>query len=246
MFKSTILIVAGFSFLVTPVMASVMTSTNYSLQSDSVNFGGGLSTSTSYTQESTAGEIATGNSGSTSYKIHAGYQQMLAVYISVSTSNVALTPAIPASGGGVANGSTVVTVTTDDPAGYQLSISASSSPALIKGPDSFADYTPAGVNPDFTFSVSAATSEFGFSPEGSDIVARFKDNGSACNTGSTDTADACWSPLTTSSQTISQKSSANHPTGSATTLKFRAESGASNTQASGVYTATSTVTAIAL
>jgi hypothetical protein len=227
-------------------IGAVMTSTNYSIQSDSINFGGGLSTSTNYKSESTYGEIATGPSSSANYQIKAGYQQMLAVFISISTSPVALTPSISSTGGGTANGSTVVTVTTDDPAGYELYIKASSTPALKSGINSFADYTPAGINPDFTFLVAVSASEFGFTPEGTDIAQKYKDNGSSCNAGSSDTTNACWNALSTSNDLIASKSSGNHPNGTATTLKFRAESGTSNTQAVGTYTATTTVTAIAL
>lgn len=228
------------------VFGAVMGSTNYSIESDSVNFGGGLSTSSNYSQESTLGESATGNGESTTYKLHAGYQQMIATYISLSVSPVTLTPAIPVNGGGVANGSTNVTVSTDDPAGYELYISASSSPALVSGADSFADYVPAGIDPDLTFTVLAANSAFGFSPEGSDIVQAFKDNGSVCNAGASDTVNSCWKGLTTSDVLIAKKTSGNHPAGTVTTLKFRAESGASHVQPVGSYTATSTVTVIAL
>lgn len=57
------------------VVAEVMTSGSYKLQSDSVNFAGGRSTSGSYGVEDTAGEISTGNSQSTNYGLSAGYQQ---------------------------------------------------------------------------------------------------------------------------------------------------------------------------
>jgi hypothetical protein len=229
-----------------PALAAVMTSTNYSLQSDSLNFGGGLSSSSNYKQESTAGEMATGDSASASYTLHAGYQQMIPVFISISVSPVVLSPSINSVGGGIATGQTTVTVTTDDVAGYQLSIVASSSPAMVSGANSFADYVTAGANPDFNFTVASPNSEFGFTPEGVDIVARFKDDGSACNTGSSDTPDACWAPLTTSNQLIAQKSSGSYPTGSDTVLKFRAQSGASHVEPPGDYVATSTVTAVAL
>lgn len=228
------------------VLGQVMQSSSYKLERDSVNFGGGNSSSSNYSQESTFGEVATGDSQSTNYVLHAGYQQMVATYLSLSVSSVNLTPAINTTGGGIANGSTTVSVTTDDAAGYELYIVASSSPALISGANSFADYTPAGVNPDFAFTVASANSAFGFSPEGSDIVQAFKDNGSTCNTGSSDTANACWNGLSTTNQLVAKKSSANHPTGSNTVLEFRAESGSSHVQPSGTYTATTTVTAVAL
>jgi hypothetical protein len=241
-----LLIIFLFFVFATPLAAAVMSSTNYSLQSDSINFGGGLSSSTNYTQESTAGEVATGDSASASYMLHAGYQQMTPVFISLSVSPVTMSPDIPSIGGGTANGQTTVTVTTDDAAGYQLSIAASSSPAMVSGANSFADYVTGGANPDFNWSVPATASEFGFTPEGSYIVQRFKDNGSVCDTGSLDTTNSCWAPLTTSNQLIAQTSSGSYPTGSDTVLKFRAESGASHTQPGGAYVATSTVTAIAL
>ena len=55
--------------------AQVMSSTNYKIQSDSINFSGGYSSSTNYQIEATAGEIATGESSSGSYTVKAGFQQ---------------------------------------------------------------------------------------------------------------------------------------------------------------------------
>jgi len=245
--KKIIVSFIGIFLLSQTVYSAVMTSSNYSIQSDSINFGGGYSTSTNYNLESTAGEIATGQSSSANYVVKAGYQQMQAVYLAIGTvANVTLTPSISSVGGGTADGSTSVTVTTDNAAGYELYIKASSSPALVSGANSFADYTRGAANPDFTFSVAAAASEFGFTPEGSHIASEYKDNGVSCNTGATDTVNSCWSELTTSNELIAQSTSPNHPSGTATTLKFRAESGSANTQAAGTYTATTTVTAIAL
>ncbi len=245
--RALLTIFLSFLFVSTNLYAVVMNSSNYSLESDSINFGGGRSSSSNFVQESTFGEVATGYSGSSSYNLHAGYQQMSSSFISLSVSgDVSLSPSIPVSGAGVATGSTVITVTTDNSAGYELYIKASSSPALVSSSDSFADYIPVGANPDFSFAVSASDGEFGFSPEGADIVQSFLDNGAVCNAGSSDTADSCWAGLSLSNILISSNSSSNIPTGETTTLKFRAESGASNTQLPGLYVATSTVTAIAL
>lgn len=231
-----------------PLMAAVMNSGSYSIESDSINFGGGNSASTGYRQESTFGEIATGPSGSATFNLTAGYQQMDDVYISIAAvSDVTLTPSINGSVGGTANGSTSVLVTTNNSAGYELYIKASSSPALVSGSNSFADYTQAGVNPDFLFSVPASTSEFAMSPEGTDIVQKYRDDGvSLCGVGILDTPSTCWAPLGVAQELISASSSGNHPGGTATTIRFRAESGTSNLQPAGTYTATTTVTAIAL
>ena len=227
---------------------SAMTSDNYTIQSDSINFGGGRASSTSYVIEDTLGEIATGMSTSSSYNLYAGYQQMYETYISMtSAADVTLTPAIGGVTGGTANGFTTVTVTTDSVAGYELSIKASSSSALSSALDNFSDYTTASAGvPDFTFTIAATSSEFGFSPEGVDIYSKYKDNGSLCNTGSGDTSDRCWESLSTTYELISKSTTANHPNGVQTTIKFRAQSGSSHIQIAGSYTATTTITAIAL
>lgn len=228
------------------IEAQVMTSPSYSIEQDSLNMGGGLSSSSNYVQESTLGETGTGDSGSANYVLHAGYQQMTPIYLSISVSPVNLSPTIPAVGGGSATGQTTVTVTTDDRAGYELFMKAGSSPALVSGVNSFADYVPAGAAPDFTFTVGASASAFGFSPEGSDIAQAFKDNGAVCNAGSSDTANKCWAGLSTSDTLIASRATGNHPNGSSIVLKFEAASGASNVQPVGSYVATSTITAIAL
>ncbi|HEU4677153.1 MAG TPA: hypothetical protein VFS75_00350 [Candidatus Paceibacterota bacterium] len=227
--------------------AAVMESTNYRIESDSINFAGGLSSSTNYTLESTAGEAATGESASASYNLKAGYQQMVTTFISMTApSSVTMTPSIPGVSGGIANGSTTVTVRTDSAAGYELSIASTESPALTMGADSIADYAPAGADPDFTFSTGATESHFGYSPSGLDTVSRFLDDGAACNTGALDTALSCWDGLSTTSEAIARSSGANTPDGTVTTVNFRVSVGGSVTQKAGTYTATTTLTAFSL
>ncbi|MES3031032.1 MAG: hypothetical protein V4697_01310 [Patescibacteria group bacterium] len=226
------------------IYAQVMTGTLYKVQSDSLNFGGGRSTSTTYISENTFGEIATGNSTSTLYSIGAGYQQMQAIYIAVTfpANNVVMSPAIGGLTGGTSVGSTDIAVTTDNPAGYTMTIKASSSPAMQSLTSSIADYTPAGADPDYNFSVASTDSELAFTPEGEDIVQRFRDNGSFCNTGSSDTLDKCWAPLSTSPQTIVTRNSPNHPGGTFTVINFRVGVGSARVQEPGTYIATTTVT----
>ena len=229
------------------VRAYTMSSSNYRMESDSINTGGvDLATSTNYRIKDTIGEIATGNSTSTSYNLFAGYRQMDESSISISGGAAAtMSPNVGGISGGTATGSTTFTVMTDNSAGYALSISASTDPALKSGSYSFADYTPASPGtPDYSWSISASDSEFGFSPEGSDILAKYKDNGSACNTGSGGVSDKCWYNLSTSDEDISSSSSSNHPSGTLTTVKFQAESGASHLQEAGAYGATITATAM--
>lgn len=232
-----------------------MESSNYRIQDSSINIGGAFQTSTNnYRLIETLGEIAGGISTTSAYKIFAGYQQMQESFISLSIypSSVFL-PSIGGVSGGQTNGSTTITVITDNPAGYSLEIKASNSPALVcsaggcaVGEDKFNDYTPNSFSvPDFNWFVPSNTSEFGFTPEGSDIVQKFRDNAvDSCNTANNDTPEKCWYNFSTSSELISFSYSSNHPNGVSTVLKFRAESGSQNIQVAGDYSASFVVTAI--
>lgn len=237
-----------------PVFADSMSSPNYRIQSDSINVGGINQSSSSYRMEETIGEAGTGEMGSASYKLKAGYQEMQEVYLSISSPfDVIMSPAIGGVTGGTGDGQALWTVTTDNLAGYTLKIKASASPSLKCesggcniGVDSFADYSPAGSAPDYNWQISAADSEFGFTPEGIHITQKYKDNGvDTCNTGANDTADKCWYNFSTSNEDIASSLSSNHPTGTATTVKFRAQSGASHLQVEGNYQAAITATAVA-
>ena len=241
-----IIVIISLAVAIYPVLAYVASSTNYRIQSDSINVGGVRQTSTNYMSEDTIGEISSGVSSSTNYKLKAGYQQMQEVYIALSVpSQVVMSPAIGGVSGGQSNGIATTTVITDSPSGYTLSVKAGASPALATSSYSFADYTPSIVGtPDYSWSIPATSSEFGFTPEGSDIVQKFLDNGSVCNAGSNDTTDACWYNFSTSYETIAQTYSANHPNGTQTIVKFRAESGTQHIQVAGEYQATITFTAI--
>lgn len=245
LFLSAIILASVFYYQT--VAAQVRQSTSYQIQSDSVNFGGGLSSSTNYSLESTAGEVATGPSDSASFSLRAGYQQMQEVFISLAgAANVTMAPSIPGVSGGTANGSTTVTVVTDSSSGYQLTISAEGAPAMQKDADTIPDYVPVG-DPDYVFTIGAADSYFGYSPEGVDVVQRFLDNGTdTCNTGSNETAFSCWDGLSTSDVTISSDTNANHPNGATTTVFFRVGVGGSVVQPPGTYTATTTLTALPL
>jgi len=56
------------------VLSMSMSSTNYRIQSDSINVGGVRQTSANYVSEDTIGEISSGNSSSDTYELSAGYQ----------------------------------------------------------------------------------------------------------------------------------------------------------------------------
>lgn len=237
-----------FLLLITQVsFAQVRSSTNYQLQSDSINVGGGLASSTNYTQESTVGEVATGVGTSANYELRAGYQQMQEVFISISASgDVNLSPQVTGLNGGTANGSTTVTVITDSPAGYSLTLKSSDNPAMRIGSSTIADYNE-GADPDFSFAVSSGQAFFGFSPSSVDVTAAFSDNGSLCNTGSLNTPQACWAGLSsTTGDVIALDNSPNHPSGATTTIYFRVGVGSGASIVAGTYTATTTLTALPL
>jgi hypothetical protein len=243
---STIGIVCLFTSVVL-VSAQTRTSTNYQLQSDSINVGGGLGSSASYGLESTAGETATGPSNSASYSLRAGYQQMQSVFLSLSGGeNLVLTPVLPGITGGEANGSTTFTVVTDSPAGYQLTLEAENDPAMQRADGTpIANYTPTG-SADFSFSVPAASAEFGFTPEGIDVPQTYLDNGTTCGVGGLNTLVACWAEIDTTATEIARAAAANHPDGATTSVQYRIGITAGAAIPEGIYIATTTVTALPL
>jgi hypothetical protein len=138
-----------------------------------------------------------------------------------------------------------VMVVTDSAAGYQLLIAAEGSPAMQKGAYSIADYVPVGV-PDFNFALGASDAHFGYTPEGVNVVQRFLDDSIDCGVGSGNTILKCWDGLSTSDVVIAQSAGANQPNGATTTINFRVGVGGSVIQSPGVYTATTTLTALPL
>jgi len=245
-----LLAIFGFVILIVAqsVFGYVMSSPSYRIQSDSINVGGVRQTSNSYYSEDTIGEVVVGISSSTSYILRAGYQEMLqsSISLSLSTTSVQLLPNIPGTTGGSASGTYNATVITDNTGGYSLYVNASTSPALKSGSYSFNDYTPSVVGtPDFNWSVLSTTSEFGFTPGGTDIAQLFKDNSGSCNSGTNDTADKCWYNFSSSAQAISTTYSPTQQTGNQTAVRLKAESGSSNNQHAGIYTGHIINTAVA-
>ena len=229
-------------------LAQVRSSSNYQLQSDSINIGGGLSSSTNFTQESTVGEIGTGRSESATFSLQAGYQQMQEVFLSLGGgADVTMSPDLPGLTGGESNGSTTFTVITDSSAGYQLTIQAEDNPAMQRADGvSINDYSPTGAA-DYVFSVPAADAEFGFTPEGNDIVSTYQDNNAGvCGVGGFDNSLACWSGLAIVPTEIARGVGSNHPTGATTTINFRVGVNSGANIQEGLYVATTTVTAMPL
>jgi hypothetical protein len=227
-------------------LADYMQSATYKIQSDSLNIGGVSGSSSSYKINDTLGEIGTGDSNSSAYYMHAGYWQMQESSIAITSPSDLVMASMSGLSGGSSEGTMSWTVTTDNPAGYTMSIASSTTPALKSAQDSIADYIPSGSDPDYNFTNAANNSSFGFSPEGTEAAPRFKDNGSQCNTGTLETAGKCWDGLSTTPKVIAGSTSANMPLGGNAIVRFRAESGANHIQTSGVYNVTITATATTL
>lgn len=169
--------------------------------------------------------------------------------------DVVMTPSILGITGGTAHGTSTVAITTNNTTGYNMTIAFSTTTAM-QGENIATDidnYTPAvGGTPDFTFAVPAGDAEMAYTVDSvttaGDIDARFKDNGSACNTGSGTTAGTCWygAANATTPVTILNRTSATPGTGATSTIVFRVGVGANPSPAlqNGFYTATATLTAL--
>lgn len=128
-----------------------------------------------------------------------------------------------------------------------MSIVASTSPALKSVADSLDDYTPAGANPDYNFINSSNSSHLGFLPEGTEVLPRYLDDGSTCNTGgASETSGKCWDGFSTTPKTIAGSTTSNQPSGRTVSVQLMAETGVDHIQTSGVYDVTITATAITL
>jgi len=179
--------------------------------------------------------------------------QSVTAELSFSTpaTDVTMSPAIAGITGGTSNGGTQIIVNTNNSTGYTMTMTSSSSPAMQGDSQggTIPDYVPSTVMvPDFTFSVPAATGEFGYTVEASttaDVYTTFKDDGGACNTGALNTADSCWLNASTTAETIINRSSATPASGATTTIKFRITINSNPIPAidEDTYTATTTLTA---
>lgn len=245
---SALLFVLFFTLPLYPytLLAQVMEGTLYQISSDSINFGGVSSSSASYKLNDTLGELATGTSDGTLYDMSAGFwTTSTSSFVTLSSPSDLTLTAIKESNEST-EGVASWLVTTNSSSGYTMTIQTTTTPALKSTSNSFPDYLPNQANPDYNFTVSNSSSVFGFSPEGTDTYSRFKDNGSACNTGSGETNAKCWDGLSTSAKTIATGTVSNNPTGSTVSVRFRAATGINNTQATGSYSTSVVVTATTL
>ena len=171
-----------------------------------------------------------------------------------SANNVTMNGSIAGVTGGTSYGTTTVIVTTNDSAGYTMTIKASSSPAMQGDSQggTISDYAPSVTGiPDYAFTAaSAGAHKFGFSVSASttaDLATKFKDNGSStCNTGSADTSGSgsCWMGLSTTATSTMVTSGETTASGSTSSVYFIVSVGSNSGLAEDTYVATATLTAV--
>jgi len=157
-------------------------------------------------------------------------------------------PGITGNPGSPRTGSTTWTVKTNNTTGFTLALKSSTTPSMrLDATWTFSDYSPATAGtPDYNWtSPAASAAEFGYSVEpatAADATAKFKDNGSACNTGTNVTANKCWYNMSITDEAVVNRSTETSSTGEAEVVRFQTESNAKYLK-EGNYTATITATA---
>ena len=229
------------------LLAAVMSSTNYQIQTDDISAAGGNSSSVNYIFRDTLGEVSSGpSSGSASYMLRAGWQEMQETYISVSSPGPAfLKPDIPGMTGGTAATSTSWYVITDNGAGFNMKINSSTNPTMQLTGDATHYFDNYNASPTYTWGVTSGNAQFGFTVEpetSADLLGVFLDNGSACGSGSYH-ADTCWIGFNGTSTTnlINRTTRTSASPGENEVIKFQAQSNAAYLNA-GTYQGTVTVT----
>ncbi len=140
-------------------------------------------------------------------------------------------------------GTAVWNVKTNNASGYTIAVKATSSPALISGSNSVADYTPAVAATPETWSVPSGSAEFGFSAFGSHVSTGTWGTDADClAAANTPSATLKYRDFDTSDITVGSSSATTTTTGVDTTVCFAAEQDTVYIP-SGVYEATIVATA---
>ncbi len=170
----------------------------------------------------------------------------------VDPTNTTLSGSLNGITGGTANGSTTVVVQTNSSTGYTMDIAFATTStgnamqAQNNPSSSIHDYPATSSQPTFLFSTASTSAVFAYTisaSNASDVDQSFKNNGTACNTGGSYTADRCWmEPAFSNFRVIDRTTAAT--TGATSTLQFRVY--VPNNPTPGLvadtYTATATLT----
>jgi hypothetical protein len=168
--------------------------------------------------------------------------------------NVVMSPALGGITGGTATGGTQVSVLTNDSQGYNMTIKASGTIAMVGETQGgfIQNYTPnATTVPEYAWSVDVNTGEFGYTISASttaDLDQSFLDTGAICDAGSADTSGStsCWYYASDTPYMVVNRSSETAGSGSTSTLFFQVQLTSNPIPAipEDFYTATTTLTAV--
>lgn len=165
-----------------------------------------------------------------------------------STSDVTMAGALAGITGGNATGTTQVVVLTNNTNGYAMDIAFSNTPAMrgnVSGDTGIRNYG-SSTEPTYLF-FGSTSAQFAYTVNSSstaDVDQSFKNNGTACNVGSTVTAANCWMGATSTSnfRIISRNSAATTTATSTILFKVNIPNNPSPAVSSDTYTATATLT----
>lgn len=136
----------------------------------------------------------------------------------------------------------VWTVITNNDIGYNLSVKASASPALVSGGNSFADYTEASAGVPEVWNVPSGNKEFGFTAYGANTATGTWGTTASCGTTTVPNASMKYVGFKTTDKIIATLGTPTAYAGVATTLCLAAEQDTLYAP-SGTYLATVTATA---
>lgn len=158
-----------------------------------------------------------------------------------SGSDVTMSPNLGVSSN-TSTGSSSWIVKTNHATGYSLAVKASSSPALVSGSNSFADYTEGITGTPEVWSLATGAKEFGYSAYGDDVLDATWGAGSSCGSGATIPNDLKYLGTKTTDKIIATRNVVTPTSGVTTNICFAAEQ-KDIYAPSGTYTATITATA---
>lgn len=229
------------ALLVTGVTAyAEMIGNLYRIDQDSISFGGGASSSTNYGLDGAVGPLVVGDASSTNYSSKSGYPLYADPYISVTDAADVNLGSMTGMPNDELSGTAEWQVSTNNPIGYVATLRSDTSPSLQRtdGAASFPDYTPTTSDPDLDFVDPLNTNAFGFTVDGSDVVQRYRDDGTFCNNPGADVSiERCWDGLSITPVVVAQSSVPNM-SGVKTKATFRMRVGSNSTAQPGTYQAT--------
>ena len=227
--------------------ASVMSSTHYAIQSDDATVGGGNgATSANYIYGDTMGEVTAGPATSTSFALRAGYQEMQQTYITITPpGDLNMRPDILGITGGTASAPASFSVKTDNEAGFNMSLAASTPIAMMASGDATYYFDNYSSTPTYGWAVATGNAQFGFSVPAQDAITKFRDNGSnACNAAEGSTGNCFAGFPATSSMTVVNYNLRTDSGGRSENIFFQAQS-KQKVLESGTYKSSITVTVAA-